>query len=246
LCSNTVVLGALLVIGQLFVMRRRYLAAFIAVTLLGVAGFTGYVAYGKLKHNRAASCANCRQFMCGLVDDYAAAHDGWYPAGGTNALDSLSRCVHQVGDVHYFTSHAQAGRLQAYWQKRKTFAPDLCCYRYVEGMRTNDPAGLVLLYYWQPTRWECTSHKQPKLGRPVCFNSQFGRSWLSWEFLVEDEFQKRLAHTLAYLRERVSGRVPESRTSYDETNARNGRQAEFRDSFTTRQGWQPVAGGGPG
>jgi len=28
-------------------------------------------------------------------------------------------------------------------------------------------------------------------------------------------------------------RVPENRTSYDETNARHGKQAEFRDPFTS-------------
>jgi hypothetical protein len=189
---------------MLVVMRRRYLAAFIAATLLGVAGFAGYVIYGKLKRNPAASCANCRHFMCALLDDYAAKHEGRYPTGGNSALDSLSECVSEVGDVHYFTSHAQAGRLKAYWQKHKTFAPDLCCYRYVEGVRTNDPEGLVLLYYWQSTRWECNDHKMAGIGRPVCSLTSSGElrvSFGSWRFMAESEFQEQLAHTLAYLRD---------------------------------------------
>jgi hypothetical protein len=184
--------------------RRHITILLIAAALLAAAGFAGYVVYGKLTHNMAASCANCRSFMCALLDDYAANHEGRYPIGGTNALDSLSRCVNQVGDVRYFTSHAQADRLKAYWSKHKTFAADMSCYRYIEGVRTNDPEGLVLLYYWQPTRWECNNHKQPGVGRPVCSLTSSGElrvSFGSWRFMAESEFQEQLARTLAYLRD---------------------------------------------
>jgi hypothetical protein len=186
--------------GQIHVMRKRPVKVAIAVGVLAAAGFGGYAAYVKLiRPPAAASCANCRSFIYLQLEQYAIQHDGWYPKGGRDRLDSLAKCVGQVKDVRFFTSHAQSRRLAAYWQEHQTFSSNLCCYRYVEGLRTNDPQGLVMLYYWKPTRWECSSHKMQEEGRSVCFSPP-GHSW---EFIQEEQFQKRLAHTLAYLREQA-------------------------------------------
>ena len=198
---------------MLGVMRKRTRHIAFAVAVMLVMGAAAYWSYGKLTHNLSASCANCRSFAGGLLDEYAANHEGQYPTGGTNALHSLSRCVNQAHEVHFFTSHAQANGLEAYWQKHKSFTADLCCYRYVEGLNTNDPEGLIVLYYWKPTRWECRDHKKPELGRSVCFLSSPGElrvSFGSWRFVPETEFQEQLARTLAYLREdrRLPGPQP--------------------------------------
>jgi len=189
-------------------MRNRLVRAAIAVVVLAAAGFGGYAAYVRLTRNPSASCANCRSFIHWQLEEYASQHDGWYPKGGSDPLDSLAKCVEEVKDVHFFTSHAQAKQLLGHWEAHKTFPSNLCCYRYVEGLRTNDPEGLVMLYYWKPTRWECSSHKMKEVGRPVCFLPP-GHSW---EFISEPEFQKKLTLTLAYLREQ--GRTFPERESF--------------------------------
>lgn len=218
---------------------RQILAAGAGLFLLLVIGLGGYWVYGKLTRNEAASCANCRSFVGGLLDDYAAKHEGMYPVGGSNALDSLSKCVNEAREVHFFTSHAQAERLTACWQEHRTFTADLCCYRYIEGVRTNDPEGLVLLYYWQPTRWECTSHKRPEQGRAVCAlgpAGEFRVSFGSWRFMPESEFQAELARTQAYLRDNHRVSSPQSVPDPSAQRTRDSR------SFQFGQQWPRAAG----
>jgi len=194
-------------------MRKRPIKVAIAFGLLAAAVIGGYV---KFTRNSAASCANCRSFIHWQLDEYAIQHDGWYPKDGKDPMDSLAKCVGQAKDVHFFTSHAQAQRLAAHWKAHNTFSSNLCCYRYVEGQRTNDPEGLVMLYYWKPTRWECSSHKMKEVGRPVCFSPP-GHSW---KFIPEEQFQEKLAHTLAYLREQ--GRALQEVESQNQTVQRTG------------------------
>ena len=213
-------------------MRNRLVRAGMVVVVLAAAGFGGYAAYVRLTRNPAASCANCRSFIHWQLDEYASQHGGWYPKGGSNPLDSLAKCVGDAKDVHFFTSHAQAQQLVAHWEAQKTFSSNLCCYRYVEGLRTNDPEGLVMLYYWKPTRWECSSHKKKEVGRPVCFYPP-GHSW---EFISEPEFQEKLTHTLAYLKEQ--GRASPEGESHNETVQRTGasRSAEETNGTSSAAG----------
>lgn|GEM_PF-1526033 len=182
--------------------RKHLTKIAIALAALAAVGFGGYAAYEKFVIKPSSSCANCRSFIHWQLKDYAEANGGWYPKGGKDPLDSLAKCVKQSHEVDHFTSHAQAQPLVAHWEKHKTFTADLCCHRYVEGLRTNDPGGLVLLYYWKPTRWAHSLHKTKAVGRAVCFHPP----GLGWDFLPEKEFQERLAHTVAYLREQ--GRIP--------------------------------------
>jgi hypothetical protein len=208
-------------------MRKRLVVAAIAVAVLAAAGFGGYAAYVRLTRNPAASCANCRSFIYWQLNEYAAQHDGWYPKGREDPLNSLARCIGQVQDVHFFTSHAQAQQLAAHWEMHKTFTSNLCCYRYVEGLRTNDPEGLVMLYYWKPTRWECNSHKMKEVGRPVCLHPPRH----SWEFIPEAEFQEKLTHTFAYLREQ--GRTIPKRESHNQTVQRTGASRSTEETNRT-------------
>lgn len=194
-------------------MRKHLTRIAIVLAVLAAVGFGGYAAYEKFFIQPASSCANCRSFIHWQLNEYAEANGGWYPKGGKDPLDSLAKCVGKDTDVHHFTSHKQAQPLATHWEKHKTFSADLCCYRYVEGLRTDDPGGLVLLYHWEPTRWECSLHKMKVVGRAVSFHPP-GHTW---EFLPEKQFQEKLAHTLAYLREQ--GRIPAG----GETNQPTGR-----------------------
>ncbi len=162
---------------------------------LVVLGAIGWILYARSQYKAAASCANCRTFVCWILEEYAKKNGGWYPRGGSTPMDSLAKCVTSDDQVHLFTSHRLAGTLFDYWKKTGNFHADYCCYRYVEGIRNDDPDGLVLLYYREPTRWECSSHKRDDLGRPVSFHPPQH----SWEFLPEAEFQKRLTQTMDYL-----------------------------------------------
>ena len=166
--------------------------------VLGALGYGGYRRW-QARDRLEESCANCRSFVRFYLSDYAEAHDGWYPRGAATPLDSLAQCVKTELDIHHFTSHALSEQLKAYWRQHKTFSPELTCYRYNEGLRSDDPSNLIALYFHRPTRFECTSpkHEQPHLGRPVmCIDS-------SWTFLPEAEYQKRQAETLAFLEQRA-------------------------------------------
>ncbi|MEW6303713.1 MAG: hypothetical protein AB1705_09595 [Verrucomicrobiota bacterium] len=177
-------------------MKRRLFKGGVIAAVVAV-GIGLFVAHGNSERKARESCANCRSFVHWLLDEYAAQHDGWYPKGGKDPLDSLAKCVKEPYQVRFFTSHAQAGRLVAQWEEKKTFSAANCCYRYVEGLRTNDPPGMVMLYSWQPTQWECSSHQMKEVGRVVCFHPPRHQ----WEFIPETEFQEKLAQTLAYLQE---------------------------------------------
>lgn len=178
-------------------MRKKTILIVVIPIMLAALAFGGWVLYRRSVYNPAASCANCRSFIWHYFEEYAQQHDGWYPSGGTNPLDSLSQCVKEARDVHLFTSHAQHG-LTAYWEEHSTFSADLCCYRYNEGLGGDDPAGLILMYYFKPTLWECKSHRKKELGRPVSFVPP-GHSW---DWLPEAEFQAKQKKTIEYIQER--------------------------------------------
>jgi hypothetical protein len=200
-------------------MSNRLTKAAIGIVALTAVGLGVYTVHVRSKHNWSASCANSRSFIHWKLSEYAEQHDGWYPKGGSDPLDSLAKCVGETNEVHFFTSHAHAQQLTAYWKKHGTFSSDLCCYRYVEGLRTNDPEGLVLLYYREPTRWECHTHKASQIGRPVCFLPP-GHSW---KFIPEQEFQEKLAQTLAYLEQQGRRAESEQRHGRAELNQPNFR-----------------------
>jgi len=148
--------------------------------------------YKKFRYNDAASCANCRkQFMMAMFL-YAGANDGWYPAGGTNEWDSLAKCIPAYAIARVTTSHKLAPAAMRCWSSNQTLTAEVCCYHYNEGLRRDDPNDLILMYYKEPTLWECNQHRMKELGRPVLSDS-------TWEFLPEAEFQRRQSNTVAFL-----------------------------------------------
>ena len=145
------------------------------------------------------SCANCRSFISQFLQSYAEAHEGWFPRGGRDEFDSLSKAIADEHEVHFFTSHAQAGAARKHWNQTGRLSGETCCYRYNEGLRADDPAGLVVMYYRTPGTWECSHHPTDKVGRVCLLQSlTFG----SWEFLRESDFQKRLEWTARFVQER--------------------------------------------
>jgi len=153
----------------------------------------------RLKYNQHASCANCRTFMGFHLEEYADKHGGWYPRGGKNPLDSLAKCIPDFREVHLFTSHVLSRKAQDYWKATRSLSEEVCCYRYNEGLRDDDPYGLVVMYYYKPTRWLSWERKMDYLGRPVM---RLPILAFGWRFLPEDDFQREQAKTVEYLRER--------------------------------------------
>lgn len=80
-------------------------------------------------------------------------------------------------------------------------------YRYIPGLRTNDPEGLVLLYMVEPTRYE--SHLDDKLTiwnvafRPLRWSlvgpSEIQTGYHGGEQMDQAEFKRRIAATLDFL-----------------------------------------------
>jgi len=153
------------------------------------------------------SCANCRSQIRAPFRDYAEAHDGWLPGGGKDEWDSLAKCVQNGGDAGCFTSHALRGKASRYWEKTGSLCDEVCCYRYNEGLRADDPDGLIVMYYESPTHWECSSHHMDELGRPCMLTQGLVRDW-SWEWLPEEKFQAEQARTLAFIGARKA-RLPD-------------------------------------
>ena len=155
------------------ILRSKKLFSVIVIIAVVILSITIFLRYdGKRFHvfkNYEASCANCRNFIKWNLLHYGKENDGWYPISGSTPLDSLAKCIKDEEDVRFFTSHAWAGDLKAHWRKHKTLSPEFTCYRYNEGLREDDPADLIVLYYYKPTRWECSQHKMKETGRPVMF-----------------------------------------------------------------------------
>lgn len=124
--------------------------------------------------------------------------DGWLPRGGANPADSLAQLspFFPAGGSHHLTSHALAPKLYQYWKEHGTFTYDYMCYRYNEGLRTDDPSDLIVMYYYKPSHWENNQKKQDFVGRPIMTL----RLSPAWDFISEAEFQKRQKETEEYLR----------------------------------------------
>jgi len=168
---------------------------FAAASLLIVAGVPLFCLLWRQWVNEAQSCANCRSFMRNALRAYSADHGGWFPFGGKDEWDSLAKCI---GDnpVHVFTSHELAQKAEAHWKATGTLSEEVCCYRYNEGLRDDDPTDMVIAYCGRPTRWECREHYVGKLGRPCLMTTGI------WEWKSELEFQELLARTHTFLAER--------------------------------------------
>jgi hypothetical protein len=169
--------------------------------------------------NSQASCANCRSFVGVAIEEYLMdKKDRWLPRGGKTPADSLLLLNPYVktGIAHHVTSHAMALKLNEYYQKHGTLTYDFMCYRYNEGLRKDDPQDLIVMYYFKPTRWECSYHNMGFLGRVVLDLSLSP----SWNFISEAEFQTRQRKTEAYLRD--SGRSTTPATVPSETAASDG------------------------
>lgn len=199
--------GTLPGMSQKIKLRRKKTFFLIFITAGGILCVTLFLRYdGHYFHvfkNYEASCANCRRFIQWNFMDYAEQNDGWLPRNGNTPLDSLAKCIKEEKDVHLFTSHTWARDLKAYWQKHGTLSPEFTCYRYNEGLREDDSAHLIVLYYYKPTRWGSWEHKMKEIGRPVMFNDN------SWHFLSEDEFQERQRETQRFILRRASKSIEE-------------------------------------
>jgi hypothetical protein len=161
-----------------------------------------------------------------MLEEYTQQHDGWYPRGGQTPLDSLAMCVRSTKDVGQFTSHALNKKHWKHWNDHRTFSPKFCCYRYNEGLRKDDPPGLILLYYCEPTRWECNEHKKDIVGRPVSFHPP-GHSW---DFIPEAEFQQKQRQTIDFLREHGRTEYRAHNKPVQRTGASRFAQSEMRTS----------------
>jgi hypothetical protein len=148
--------------------------------------------------NEAASCANCRKQLAMSLLMYSSSYDGWFPRGKASALESLSLLTQHDPQftVHVLTSHDKQAELMRQWSDPKRLPEDLICYRYNAGLRQGDPAQLIVLYYYTPTRWECSLHKGRQIGRPVMFVDS------SWTFLPEEEYARQQRRTEEFIRER--------------------------------------------
>ena len=125
----------------------------------------------------------------------------WLPRGGKTPADSLCMLLKWTGrngqDTNSFTFHKWMPRLQAYYRDHGTMSYDFMCYRYNEGLRTDDPRDLIVMYYYRPTLWENSDTKRSFLGRAVMTLDLSPGG----DFLPEAEFQARQKTTQDYLRE---------------------------------------------
>lgn len=173
--------------------RRPVLAVFLGlgVTLGGHVAF--HVARQRLVGDHQL-CANCSSFIHRGLERYAKKHDGWFPRGGRDEWDSLAGAIEEEHEVHFFTSHALAASAVEHWTRTKSLSGEVSCYRYNEGLRTDDPEGLVLMYYESAGHWECSHHPMPDLGRSCLLLP--GRHW---EYLGEEVFQAAQRKTEEFL-----------------------------------------------
>ena len=148
--------------------------------------------------NQTASCANCRKQLGMSLRIYADDHEGWFPKGKASPLESLALLVQHDPQfqVRLLTSHDNQTPLELHWRDHQRLPEHLICYRYNAGLRMDDPPQLILLYYYKPTRWECSLHKKRQVGRPVM------DVYSSWTFLPEDKFVRQQQHTEEFIRER--------------------------------------------
>lgn len=147
--------------------------------------------------NQQAPCSNCQSFLVSALEQFAMDHDNCLPSGGSSPLNSLLQVTNYLGGrLHFFTSHGLAGRLQTSFDENGTLNPEFCCFRYNEGLSLDDRnTNLIVLYYYKPTRWYAWDSKWGYVGRRVADTSLSP----GWDFVSEDEFQRRQAFTRDYI-----------------------------------------------
>ena len=204
---------------------RAILLYFLAVVTAG-AGLLGWNADPERRFeclgNSEALCADCSASIGKALKRYLEENDEtWLPQEGIIPADSLGVLIRYIGGeesnrqpsshpcTYYerndsltpgastFACHRLAPDLHAYFRKHGTLTDDLMCFRYNEGLSSDDPKDLIVLYYHKPTHWQDSRTKRGFLGRAVMTLdlSPFV------EFLPEDEFQRRQRATLEYIRQ---------------------------------------------
>ncbi len=163
--------------------------------ILAGIGFTWFVRRALPQEDQA--CANCSSFIFRILETHAKAHDGWFPRGGKDEWDSLAQAIQDPIEVHFFTSHDLQPSAEEHWAKTRSLSDEVCCYRYNEGLRLDDPGELILMYYEKAGHWECMNHFMPELGR-LCLRVREKY----WEYLGEEEFRRVQDLTEKVLRER--------------------------------------------
>ena len=131
---------------------------------------------------------------------FADLNEGWFPKGKATPFDSLAelkRANPNRFPCSHFANHAgMGGLLIKTWQKKETFTENSTCYRYNEGLRIDDPRGLIVLYYFKPSYWQYDSFKGEASGRSLFY---IDSSHI--DFLPESEFQKRQEATLKFIKD---------------------------------------------
>jgi hypothetical protein len=135
------------------------------------------------------------------VEIYASQHGGRLPEGGSTSLNSLV-ALERMGTITASdfagSGRKQQLRMMEVFAREQGFPPELCCYRYNEGLSLEEgQRELVVLYFYKPTRWFAATIKMPLLGRPVLVLE--GRRRLCWRFVQECEFQQMQQRTEEYL-----------------------------------------------
>jgi hypothetical protein len=180
-----------------YVFMRLKIIIICAVIILVILGIA-FVIWNHDPERDDASCDNCRSQISGMLGIYAEMHNKYYPIGDGNPLDVLVSKLElsKYGDVGWLASHNRWRELNDHWNKYHTVSEDISCYRYNQGLRTDDPGEMIIMYYFKPTRLDCESHIVNFTGRPI-----LDIKCKYWSFITEGEFQERQQLTVKYIRD---------------------------------------------
>ena len=135
-----------------------------------------------------------------MAFEFYVVDDGPYPIADTS-LDALSLMIDEgSANVTHFAKWESKDELEAHFREHGTLREDLVSFRYVQGLRANDPKDLVVAYVKHKSHWKTKKNWDPEerwvVMRPGC-GGYWGREggWLTATELCRD-----LGKTLAFLK----------------------------------------------
>ena len=88
-----------------------------------------------------------RFWMGRVLKHYVGAHGGaYFPNGGADSYDSLSKAIVTKSDLHWFTSEKLLPAASAYFDAHHSLSEEVMCYHYNEGLAAFDPDDLIIMY----------------------------------------------------------------------------------------------------
>ena len=130
----------------------------LVVLLLVLLGVLRQRALGPLRGIK--ECQVCTLRLAMACDLYTSGNDGWYGASPEGELAAMSLMADEGSSIN-FATFGTMHRQRQHVKEHGVLSGPLCPFKYVQGLRADDPKDLIVLYTKTKTKWMKKYKAQP-------------------------------------------------------------------------------------